>query len=296
MSYRNILITIFNYDKEELEELLRGDESIFSYCTYQEEECPTTKRKHIQFYGELTRQSRMNKIKKFLGDDTVHIEGRRGTQKQAIAYCSKEDTKISETVIVGTPREQGGRTDLNIIRDKVKSGVRLTEIVNQMERVNYQAVRMAQTLMTVYSIPRSTKPIVIWLYGATGKGKTRYVYDNYPDIYSKNISKWWDGYEQNETILIDDYRKDFSKFHELLKLIDRYPCQREIKGGTIQINSKYIIFTSPASPLKLWEHRRDEDMKQLKRRIDYIIDIEKMPTEIPLCPPAPLGGGGGSLN
>ncbi len=137
-------------------------------------------------------------------------------------------------------------------------------------------IKGAQLLKSIYSVKRTEKPIVIWIYGSTGIGKTRFVYDNFTDIYPSDNSKWFDGYEQNKVILIDDYRCDYIKFHTLLRFIDRYPFTRELKGSTIQINSKYIIFTSPKPPLLMWVNRTPEDIKQLIRRIDYIINFDLM--------------------
>ncbi len=289
-TYRNICLTIFKYSKDTFPQ--SDFESIFSYCIYQEESCPKTGKPHIQFYGELSKRKSLRQIKKFFNDQTVHIEERFGTQKQCIEYCSKEETRIGEVKEHGSPREQGRRTDLNYIRDMVKSGHTIENIVDSMERISYQAVKLAITLKTVYSRPRTEKPVVIWIYGATGIGKTRYVYEHFKDIYTKNMSKWWDGYEQQQTILIDDYRKDLCKFHELLTLTDRYTCQREVKCGSVQINSKYIIFTSPKGPLETWEYRTNEDLLQLKRRIDYIIDMESENIDeiLPLMPTDPPSG------
>lgn len=33
-----------------------------------------------------------------------------------------------------------------------------------------------------------------WIWGEPGTGKTRGVWDKYPDLYVKNLNKWWDGY------------------------------------------------------------------------------------------------------
>ncbi len=273
MRILNALITIYNKSSIEASAIIENNK-IITYAVFQLEECPTTKKPHLQMYIELAKQQSLRQIKKIFNDNTIHIDSRKGTQKQAIAYCSKEDTRIEEPVFLGVPKTQGKRTDLDSIKEAVKNGEKLIDIIDNIESINFQKIRVAQILKTIYSQQRTEKPTVIWIYGKTGTGKTRWVYENHNDIYTKPNNKWWDGYEQQETILIDDYRKDFCKFHELLTLTDRYPTKREIKGGTIEINSKYIIFTAPHSPRQMWDGRTDEALNQLIRRIDKVYKFQ----------------------
>lgn len=71
-------------------------------------------------------------------------------------------------------------------------------------------------------------------------------------------------------MIIDDYRADFCKFSELLRLLDRYPYQIQIKGGTRNLLAKRIFITSPKCPLDIWENRTEEELGQLTRRITKI--------------------------
>ncbi len=273
MRILNALITIYNKTTSEASAVIEK-EKLISYAVFQLEECPETKKQHIQMYLELTKQQSLRQIKKIFNDNTLHIESRKGTQAQAIEYCSKRETRLEEPVVHGIPKTQGKRTDIIKIKDAVKRGEKLTDIIDNIDNLNFQTIRCSQILKTIFSRPRETPPNVLWLYGATGSGKTRWVYETFDDIYTKPNNKWWDGYEQQETILIDDYRKDFCKFHELLTLTDRYPTTREIKGGTIHINSKNIIFTAPHSPYRTWAGRTEEDLQQLTRRLTKVLKFE----------------------
>lgn len=110
-----------------------------------------------------------------------------------------------------------------------------------------------------------------WFYGSTGTGKTRSAYEISPLAYFKSpTNHWWDGYEGQETVIIDDYRVDFCKFSQLLRLFDRYPLSVEVKGGTVEFLAKDIYITTPKSPQDTWASRTEEDLAQLMRRIEDV--------------------------
>ena len=117
------------------------------------------------------------------------------------------------------------------------------------------------------------KPTVYWIYGPTGTGKTKWASENFKDIYWKDETKWWDGYDRHKTIFIDDFRASHMKFNCLLRLLDRYPFRCEIKGGYRWITSKNTIITKNRRPSDMYQ-LPDEDMQQLNRRIDKIIRFD----------------------
>ncbi len=273
--FRNVCFT--HYKNLDLKALLISFKDIKNvrYCIGQLEICPSTQRVHIQGYMELFNAMGRSAIKKkILGE--AHIGKRKGSQEQAITYCSKTESRKpgSEPLFYGEKSAQGKRTDIADIRDKVKEGIPLSVILSG-DNLNFQQIRCAQILQPIFSPKRCSKPFVVWIYGSTGIGKTRYVYDRFKidEIYSSHNSRWFDGYEQQKCLLVDDYRRDYIKFNLLLKFLDRYPFVREIKGGQVQINSPFIIITSPKSPFDMWNNRTSEDIDQLGRRIDHIINF-----------------------
>lgn len=54
--------------------------------------------------------------------------------------------------------------------------------------------------------------IATWIWGPPDAGKTQYVLDHHPGYYEKEISKYWNGYQGEEIILIDDIEKDGHQF------------------------------------------------------------------------------------
>lgn len=265
--FRNFVFTLNNYTEEQVE-LLK--ESEVKYLIFGKEIGKENNTPHLQGYIELDKAKTYGGVKKLLKIKGIHLENRKGTQKQAIEYCKKEGKWFE----FGEKKKQGSRTDIQLIKNMVKEGKKMSVIVE--EATNFQDIRIAEKLKQYLSPKRNFKPIVIWCYGSTGKGKTRAVYDVSDDIYNCLDGKWFDGYESNEIMLIDDYRLDFMKFHKLLRFTDRYDYKLEIKGGTTQLYSKIMIFTSPNSPSEMWDNRTEEDLCQLNRRLTEVINIDEI--------------------
>ena len=54
---------------------------------------------------------------------------------------------------------------------------------------------------------REFKTDVVVLFGPTGCGKTRAVMDRYGarNVYIKDASQWWDGYDVQPVVLLDEF-------------------------------------------------------------------------------------------
>ena len=44
----------------------------------------------------------------------------------------------------------------------------------------------------------------VWIYGKAGYGKSRLARRDYPDAYPKLCNKWWDGYNNQKHVIMDD--------------------------------------------------------------------------------------------
>lgn len=86
------------------------EHALFRYFVAQKEVCPTSGRLHWQGYIELKDKARLGKVKEVLGCPSAHLEMRRGTQAEAIAYCQKVETRAEphEKMEFGTKAKAGG--------------------------------------------------------------------------------------------------------------------------------------------------------------------------------------------
>ena len=123
---------------------------------------------------------------------------------------------------------------------------------------------------------RTTKTVVVYIYGATGVGKSRLSRSAAKKIsegepYYKSDGKWWDMYHNEECVIWDDFRGKSYLFSETLKLLDRYPYKIEKKGGMMKFTSEFIFITNNVSPLSVYSVSSKD---AFIRRLDFIIKLE----------------------
>lgn len=286
--FANFCFTLNNYTWDEELDLLCTDLPVLYMCFGHETGDKGTP--HLQGYCELSHVMRMSAIKKLgIGFQRMHMEARRGTQNEAIKYCKKGSNFIE----FGTRKvnKQGQRKDL----DECRTAARDYGMKEVSCWANLQEIRVAEKYLQ-YNEPRRTwKPEVTWVYGVTGSGKSKMAHETLPDAYTKSDgSKWWDGYDGHEDVILDDFRGDWMKLSELLTLTDRYERRIEFKGGSRQFLAKRIFITSSKHPHDCY-NTSDENMNQLLRRIDKIIElkIDTVPTDTSsdtLTPVTEVGG------
>lgn len=231
-------------------------EGACDYLIYGEEICPTTGRTHWQSYAEFDNAVTMSTIKKRFKDKTIHIEARRGSQLEAITYC-KKDGKYTE---VGKAKSQGQRTDLEIIAKDLVEGNKTIEDVmveNPLLYCKYRnglkdlgglgAKRKASTFRKIYTEV---------LFGDAGTGKTRKAVEENPDHYILDTDGdgklWFDGYNGESTLILDDFYGGI-KYSYLLRLLDGYKCRLDVKGSFTYAQWTKIIITSNKDPRE-WYH------------------------------------------
>lgn len=241
-----------------------------SYLIYGKEVGEEGKTPHLQGYVEFENARAMGGVKKAFKNKTMHLEPRRGTAAQASEYCKKDGAFIE----YGQISQQGKRSDLIEVAEIMKNRG-LAALTEERPEMIIKYSKGILALQTFLLKPRTQKPRVVWLWGLAGTGKTRTATDGLPatDVYIQTFDKWWDGYQQQKRIVLDDYTwdgKDVS-FRYLLRLLDRYACQVEVKGGTVHINSPEIYITCEFPPSTFWMGNM---LTQVTRRLDEIREVK----------------------
>jgi len=224
---------------------------------------------HIQGYVSLVNPLSFNAFKKYLS--RAHIEVSGGTDEDNYQYCSKQgDFKEWGEKSIG----QGSRTDIKEIASLIKSGdITLMDIMFDYPDMYLKYSRSFEKMFSAVQPHRSEPPQVFWYWGLAGTGKTRSVIDKHgPDnVYIKDGTSWWDSYAQQEAILIDDFDNNIP-YRTLLRIIDRYRYQGQVKGGYVNINSPYIYITCEFEPSHYWQ---GNELDQVMRRLTSVQEIKK---------------------
>lgn len=123
------------------------------------------------------------------------------------------------------------------------------------------------------------KPLIIWLHGPTGVGKTRWVHEYWTGegraVWTSNGRlEYFMGYNNEPVALLNDYRGCYAPFHQLLLVLDRYPYCANVKHGHATWNPRVICITSSHSPRDVY-NVSDTEKTQLIRRLDYIVELRE---------------------
>lgn len=198
---------------------------------------------HFQGYLELKCKIRTKGFKKLLGLKRAHVETRKGTQSEASGYTCKEEGDFFQSGTLATVT-QGSRTDLVQVKALIDGGATLEDVAAAHFGAFIRYRKSFEAYMDLRAEPpRDVKVFILW--GEPGVGKTRWVFDRYPDIWisSDPTLQWFDGYSGESTVLLDDFRGE-CRGSFLLRLLDRYPLRVPVKGCFRQWRATRIYITS----------------------------------------------------
>lgn len=223
--------------------------SDWRYLVWQKEQGEHGERTiHLQGYVVWNQARTFNWVK--CQHEGAHWEQARGNLEQNIAYCTKEETRIAGPWIRGHKPQAGKRNDIHDCTDMLDRGASLREVAlaYPVPYVKYHNGFKSYRLETAQD--RSGQPNIIILWGPTGCGKSKLVYDTFPQAYRKPKGKWWDGYHTQDTVVFDDFYS-WITYDEILRILDWYPLMVEIKNGYVRLVANTFVFTSNKDPM-LW--------------------------------------------
>ena len=263
--------TSINYDPDTMKLLM-----------YATELCPDTNRQHLQGYVTFMNKTSLKMAKKHLNNPSIHLEQAIADYQHNLSYIQGPYDKDGKTKPVNDtfiqygdpPRtNQGKRNDLQDLCQQLKDSTITIQDIIDTQPGKYHLYRktfekITQTVQDKKYRTDMTKGI--WYYGDTGTGKSHRAFINYhPDTHYiyPNDKGWWDGYDGQDTIIINDFRGEIT-YNQLLQIIDKWPYQlRRRNQQPRQLTASTVIITSSLPPSRIYHNRQDEDsLKQLYRR------------------------------
>lgn len=237
---------------------------------------------HIQGAMIIANKISASALIKKLPGFHVEIKFKKASCKQLFAYCLKgtDDTKpVKEWTYINTgpnykgdhygefPTNQGERSDI----DEIKECNTMKEAFKTGH--NLQCIQYFEKYLKYFEEPRRLEPKCYWYWGTTGYYKTRMAYlvaKCWGNYYVKSdTSKWWEGYDGEQVIIIDDYDPTTwaITFNDLLKICQGKEYRVETKGGSRQFKGLRIYITTPNEIRNTFKESEVGKVLQLERRM-----------------------------
>jgi len=261
--HRNFCFTYNNYVNTDL-----VDNVQCKYIAYGREVAPSTGTPHLQGYISFETAKSVSAARSLLPG--CHVVAMAGSIAQNEDYCSKSGQLVErgEKPISNDNKGRAEKLRWQRARDLAKSG-NLDEIDADIY------IRCYSTLKSIAKDHQSKPPPVevkcFWIYGSTGTGKSHCVENAFPDCYKKSMDdlKWFDGYDNEDVVYLEDIDVYQIKWGGLLKrLADKWPMQASIKGSMKYIRPKTVIVTSNYTPDQIWSD--PQTLEPLMRRFKVL--------------------------
>lgn len=259
-SSRNWVFTLNNPPEEgyDIFEELGGGSKV-RFLAYQLEVGSEGHTPHYQGYVVLKSKVRLTAVKKLL--PTAHWEVRRGTHAEAFEYVTKDDTRAEGAVpvVIGDPPDrQGARSDLVEVQKSLDSGASLADVAESHFAAFVRYHRGFQLYRQLRATVRSEHTYTSVFWGESGSGKSyRASFEAGAGAYylpppnQSTGAVWWDGYEGQEDVVIDEFY-GWIAHNFMLRLCDRQPIMVQSKGGNVPFVAKRLFITSNKAPSEWW--------------------------------------------
>lgn len=180
-----------------------------------------------------------------------HIEARRGTVAEALAYVTKEETSLGVRISNGTitaDEKTSKPSRLEELHARILAGESVNQILLDDPKAWFYG-RNLERLANAVAVEKSKKlrdVEAVYLWGKTGVGKTRSLWERYGNKMYRvsDYSHPWDAYKGEKILVLDEFYSSNLPFNFLLNVLDRYPLDLPARYANKQANWEKVYLVS----------------------------------------------------
>ncbi len=299
---RKWMITINNYqdfgiDYEQIKAIMPTFKSLKYYCMSKEIGLLNST-PHIHIFVYFDNAVRFTTLKNRLGNN-INLKICDSTCEKNRDYVFKEGkhagTEKEETNLKDTHFEygempverQGARNDLADLYDMVVDGASDLDIIrsnyNNILRMSYvEKLRKKLKAEKFNNCLRNVE--TIYLYGETGIGKTKYIYDNFEFSEIFRITDYknpFDKYSFQDVLVFDEFKGQIPITY-LNMLLDYYPVELGARYENVPACYTKVYILSNFPPEKLYLTESAILRRAFQRRLKQVFEVT--PYGLAECP------------
>ena len=262
------------------------------YCMADEIATTGTYHTHVFFYAPSP--SRFSTVKKRF--PIAHIEKAYGSVQENRSYLRKDgrwaDTDKAETSVPGTFEEWGEipperaekHPEMFRLVQNIRDGMTTTEIIDDNPAMAFRVrdIDLLRQTLTAEKYAVENRPLeVSYLYGASGAGKTRSIYEAHDPRSIYRVTNYraargvsFDGYHGQEVLVFEEFSSQIP-IEDMLNYLDIYPLALPARYNdkTACYTMVYITSNLPVEKQyrsEQWD--RPETWRAFLRRIHTVIE------------------------
>lgn len=230
---------------------------------------------HIQGYLELDskKRKRRKEMAKILPDAYLAPRYKNSSEHKARQYCMKEKGRLEGPWEYGDWKAagQGRRKDIATYLKAVDNDATELDLAQNPEtQQTWADYKDLHTRWKNLKQPNKNWETEVEIHiGDPGTGKTKTIKRDYPQAFWKTNNKWWDRYNSEHVVVLDEF-VGWLQYNELLRLCDDTDVDLEVKGSFKRWNAKKLILISNNPPWDWYEESKKKNKEALYRRIKSI--------------------------
>lgn len=262
------------------------------YCMADEIATTGTYHTHLFFYAPSA--ARFSTIKNRF--PVAHIEKAYGSVQDNRAYIRKDgrwaDTDKAETSVPGTFEEWGEipperaekHPEMFRLVQNIRDGMTTTEIIDDNPAMAFRVrdIDLLRQTLTAEKYAVENRPLqVSYLYGASGAGKTRSIYEAHDPRSIYRVTNYraargvsFDGYHGQEVLVFEEFNSQIP-IEDMLNYLDIYPLSLPARYNDKTACYTVVYITSNLPVEKQYRSEqwdRPETWRAFLRRIHTVIE------------------------